>query len=245
MSTVLVIGESPAAARALAQRLGLSGVEAIPCAREWRLAVRCLTSNDVGLILLDVDASSESREFFNLMLDLSDKPLVTRGTNLATDQVVWYLDRGATDFVGSKMASEVLTAKIMAHLRGANNGSPAAGPIELGSLTIDLERYTVTRQGKPVSLTPLEFKLLRALAENAGRACSRQMLLDRVWGEDFRSCSHYLRLYIGYLRNKLEDNPRRPKVVLTEWGYGYRLAEPKRQSEKAKAAAPARLATSR
>ncbi len=78
-----------------------------------------------------------------------------------------------------------------------------------------------------ISLTPLEFRLLKELATNKGRPCRHKDLLKTVWGEDFTNCSHYLRLYVGYLRQKLEDNPRRPRMLLTEWGYGYRLVEPK------------------
>jgi two-component system KDP operon response regulator KdpE len=96
---------------------------------------------------------------------------------------------------------------------------------------IDLDRYAVTRAGEPIALTPIEFRLLRVLAENAGKACSHEMLLDSVWGPDFRDCAHYLRLYVGYLRQKLEDDPKRPRILATEWGYGYRLVAPQEPAQ--------------
>jgi two-component system KDP operon response regulator KdpE len=83
-----------------------------------------------------------------------------------------------------------------------------------------------------VSLTPIEFRLLSVLAENMGKACSRRMLLKAVWGDDFEDCSHYLRLYIGYLRRKIEPNHGSNQMIVTEWGYGYRLVESGRGAKR-------------
>lgn len=224
MNVVLVVGERPEQASALAERLGVLGLEAIPSAREWKLAVRCLTSHKVSLILLDVDRSRGSRRFFELLREVVDIPIIARGVSSA-EEAIWYLDNGAADYMPRTTPPTVLVAKIRTFLRGFQPET-AGGFIRLGDLVIDLDRYSVTRRGEPVALTPIEFRLLRVLAENAGRVCSHQMLLDRVWGEDFLDCSHYLRLYIGYLRQKLEDDPRRPQILLTEWGHGYRLVEP-------------------
>lgn len=225
MNVVLVVGERPEQASILAERLGVLGLEAIPSAKEWKLAVRCLTSHKVSLILLDVDGSKGSRRFFELLCEVTETPIVARGGVSSPDDAIWYLDNGATDYVTRTVPPQVLAAKIKLLMRGAQSEA-SAGVIRLGALTVDLDRYSVTRSGEPISLTPLEFRLLRVLAENAGKVCSHQLLLDRVWGEDFLDCSHYLRLYIGYLRQKLESDPRRPTILLTEWGYGYRLMAP-------------------
>jgi two-component system KDP operon response regulator KdpE len=225
VNIVLVVGERPEQASALAERLGVLGLEAIPSAREWKLAVRCLTSHQVSLILLDVDKNRGSRRFFELLREVVDIPIITRGSVSSADEAIWYLDNGAADYIPRTIPPTVLLAKIKTLLRGAQPES-TGGFIRLGDLLVDLDRYSVTRAGEAVALTPIEFRLLRVLAENAGKVCSHQMLLDRVWGEDFLDCSHYLRLYIGYLRQKLEEDPKRPKILLTEWGYGYRLVEP-------------------
>lgn len=225
MDIVLVIGERPEQAQALAQSLGLCGIETIPCARDWKLAVRSLTSNAVSLVLLDVDDSSDAIDLFRLLHDLTDVPMVARGTTSNREQQIWYLDNGAADYVSRITRPEILAAKLQSLLRTVRPASSGKGSITVGTLFIDLDNYSVSKEGTPVPLTPLEFRLLRVLAENPGRAISRRELLERVWGDDFRECSHYLRLYMAYLRNKLEDNPRRPKVLLTEWGYGYRLSE--------------------
>jgi two-component system KDP operon response regulator KdpE len=229
VNIVLVIGERPEQADALAQRLGILGVEAIPSARDWKLAVRCLTSHRVDLILLDVEDSDASRDFYELIRDLATVPVLARGSYASAEQVVWYLDHGAADYISRTVPTSVLVAKVTSLLRSPALAKPSAGALRVGELTIDLDRYVVTKGARQISLTPLEFRLLRVLAENRGKACSHKALLERVWGEDFQDCSHYLRLYIGYLRQKVEDNPRRPNLLLTEWGYGYRLVEPEPQ----------------
>jgi len=226
VNIVLVVGERPEQASSLAERLGILGVEAIPSAREWKLAVRCLTSHKVSLILLDVGDDAASREFFEFVREVSDIPIVARGSVALAEQAVWYLNNGAVDYVSRAIPATVLVAKINSLLQAASAGANT-GIVRLGELAIDLEHYSVTRSGKSVALTPIEFRLLRTLAENAGKACSHQVLLDRVWGQGFRDCSHYLRLYMGYLRQKLEVDPKRPKILLTEWGYGYRLVAEK------------------
>jgi two-component system KDP operon response regulator KdpE len=229
---VLVVGERPEQASSLAERLGILGIEAIPSAREWKLTVRCLTSHKVSLIVLDVGAEDESRQFFQAVREVTDIPIVARGSIAPSEPAVWYLNNGALDYVARTTPVAVLAAKIKSLVLAVSSGADAS-LIRRGDLVIDPARYSVTLAGEPIALTPIEFRLLRVLAENAGKACSHQTLLDRVWGEDFRYCSHYLRLYIGYLRQKLEASPARPKIIVTEWGYGYRLIEPIKQDKPA------------
>jgi len=243
VNVVLVVGEKPEQASLLAERLGILDLEAIPSAREWKLAVRCLTTHKVSLILLDVDKDGASRRFFELVREVTDTPIIARGHASSPDNAIWYLDNGAADYIPRTTPPAVLAAKIKSFLRSAQR-ERSDGFIRLGDLLIDLDRYSVTRSGEPIALTPIEFRLLRVMAENAGKACSHQFLLDRVWGEDFLDCSHYLRLYIGYLRQKLEEDPRRPQIVLTEWGYGYRLLAPTLSGAKNRLRAAFRIAAS-
>jgi two-component system KDP operon response regulator KdpE len=223
VNTVLVIGEGPEQARALSERLGLSGVDALPSVREWKLAVRSLTSYRVDAVLIDISPGAESREFFQLMAELTDVPIVVRASEPNADEAVWYLDHGAADYLPQLMSAGVLAAKVKSLSRTVAANAERV-PLVCGNIEIDLEERRVSRDGQEIALTPLEFRLLSALAENAGKPLKRRALLERVWGEDFQECSHYLRLYIGYLRQKLEADPRRPKIILTEWGHGYRLA---------------------
>jgi len=216
----------------MAERLGLLGFEAIPCARDWKLAVRCLTSHKTSLMLLDVEDNDASREFFSLVRELTDVPIIARGSVANSEQAIWYLNHGANDYVSRTMTPALLAAKVRLLLQDVAT-SAQAGCIRLGDLTIDVDRYRVSRAGQTIPLTPIEFRLLRVLAENAGKAISHKTLLERVWGREFRDCSHYLRLYMAYLRQKLEDDPKRPRFLLTEWGYGYRLVEAQAQQSAA------------
>ena len=243
MSEILVLGKGPTESNALAERLGLLGVEAIPCARDWKLAVRSLVAHDVSLILLDVDDSDDSLAFFELLTEVCDVPIIARGVMANTDNVVAYLESGAADFVGRATTGPVLVAKIQSLLRSVRSNGDIPASVRVGAVSIDLESRTVMKGTEEISLTPLEYRLFRELAANKGRACKHQDLLKTVWGEDFTNCSHYLRLYVGYLRQKLEDNPRRPRMLLTEWGYGYRLVEPKTASRRVRGRASLRLAS--
>jgi two-component system KDP operon response regulator KdpE len=143
------------------------------------------------------------------------------------DQMIWHLDHGAADYIPRSTPHQVVAAKIMSLLRTVTRGVPS---IHVGDLTIDIDGRVVRLAGVDISLTPIEFRLLGVLAENIGKACSRGMLLKAVWGDDFEHCSHYLRLYVGYLRQKIEPNPGSPRMIVTEWGYGYRLVAPAREA---------------
>ena len=227
MDIVLVIAERPEQAKARVERLGLHGVEAIPCVRDWALVRRSLTAHDISLVTINVDRSKASATFFELLKESVAVPLVAFGDRNDPEQMIWHLDHGAADYIPLSTPHQVVAAKIISLLRMATGGQPL---IHAGDLTIDISRRVVNLAGAKISLTPIEFRLLGVLAENMGKACSRRMLLKTVWGDGFEDSSHYLRLYIGYLRKKIEPELGSPRMIVTEWGYGYRLVAPKRQT---------------
>jgi two-component system KDP operon response regulator KdpE len=222
MYRVLVVGERPEDARALAFRLGLYGFESAPSASDLTLVLRSLFAFKPDALVLDVTGQRGGRQIFRLLEKVAPIPIFVLGDAAHPEDLVWYLEEGAVDYLAKPVSSALLSARVHAVLRRCQEAG--AGVISLGNLEIDLDRHQVRKAGKAVSLTPTEFRLLRVLAENAGRPCRHRFLLERVWGEDFKHCAHYLRLYIGYLRQKLEDDPRNPALLLTEWGVGYRLA---------------------
>src|SRR3990170_3864168 len=148
VNVVLVVGERPEQASVLAERLGVLGLETIPSAREWKLAVRCLTTHKVSLILLDVDRNRGSRRFFELVREVTDTPIIARGSASSPDDAIWYLDNGAADYIPRTTPPALLAAKIKSFLRSAQR-ERSDGFIRLGDLLIDLDRYSVTRSGEP------------------------------------------------------------------------------------------------
>jgi two-component system KDP operon response regulator KdpE len=229
MHRVLVVGERPEEAKALAFRLGLYGFEAAPSAGDVALALRSLISFQPEAVVLDLRSSA--RETFRLLERVAPIPIFVVGDGTG-DDLVWYLEGGAADFLPRPVSPVLLSARLNSVLRRLRDNGH--GVIAVGDLQIDLGRHQVRREDSLVPLTPTEFRLLQVLAENAGKACSHAYLLERVWGADFQHCSHYLRLYVGYLRQKLEVDPKNPVLFLTEWGVGYRLA-----AERSRVRAPA------
>lgn len=219
LSRVLVIGEGPRQADVLAAGLG---TEIATSGGQLTLALRAIFSFRPDLILLNSCGPDSPRELFGFVSEATEIPIVVLGSSDSKDDLLWYLDRGAVGYYSKETSDGVLSARIGAILRRLEE-SRARGVLRIGSLEVDSESHVVRKDSKPVQLTPIEFRMVQVLAENAGKPCDHAMLLERVWGEEFRSCLHYLRLYVGYLRQKIEDDPKCPRILLTDWGIGYRL----------------------
>lgn len=153
--------------------------------------------------------------------------LTARGEEM--DRVLG-LELGADDYIVKPFSFRELLARVHAALRRASYSQPAVEtpaaerPITLGSLAIDLRRHTVTRSGAPIALSPREYDLLVALVEADGAVLGRHDLLDQVWGEEWIGNPRTLDVHIRWLREKLESDPARPRLILTVRGAGYRLA---------------------
>lgn len=139
------------------------------------------------------------------------------------------LDTGADDYLTKPFGVAELMARARSALRRQRQAKAPegnSGVVRFGAVAVDLQAHAVTRDGCGVRLAPLEYKLLAALARNAGRVVSNPQLLREVWGQQSVNSPHYLRIYMGHLRRKLEDDPAQPKYLITETGVGYRLAVP-------------------
>jgi two-component system KDP operon response regulator KdpE len=222
---VLVVDDEPQIVRGLRVVLRNAGFR-VDSAGTKEEALDALSHRPPDAVLLDlvlpdgsgVDVCRQVREW-------SHVPIVVVSAVGDEREKVRALDAGADDYVTKPFGSQELAARLRAVLRRASdtNGEPA---IEIGDLVIDLADRRVRRGGEQIHLTPIEFDLLRMLAQNHGRLVTHRQLLQEVWGPSYGEETHYLRVHVAHIRGKLELDPARPRYIITEPGVGYRLVEP-------------------
>ena len=176
------------------------------------------------LILLDLGLPDlEGGKVLKTLRQWSQKPIIIISARSQEQDKVQALDAGADDYLTKPFGAEELLARIRVALRHANQTPTDSPVLQCGALKLDLERREVSLDGAPVRLTPLEYRLLEALAQRAGKVATHVQLLNEVWGPVGEGQTHYLRIYMGTLRRKLEPDPTRPRYLLTEPSIGYRL----------------------
>ena len=178
------------------------------------------------VIILDMNLPDlEGIEVLRRLREWTSTPVIILSVRDADRDKVAALDAGADDYLTKPFS----TAELLARLRVAQRHAqpaPEAPMLAFGDVQIDLTRRSVTRKGEPVKLTPTEYALLRLLAQHAGRVLTHRQILKEVWGPEYVGETHYLRVYFAQLRQKLEENPALPKLIVTEPGVGYRLIDP-------------------
>jgi len=154
----------------------------------------------------------------------SETPIIVLSARTQELDKVGALDAGADDYLSKPFGTAELIARIRAHLRRRQPGSSSTDHLfQFGDVKVDFAQRTVTKNNEEVHLSPIEYRLLSVLARNAGKVLTQRQLLHEVWGPNHSESSHYLRIYMGNLRQKLEAVPAQPKYFLTETGVGYRL----------------------
>ena len=181
------------------------------------------------LILLDVMLPDlDGFEVLRLIRENHDVPVIMLTAKTEEDDRVRGLELGADDYVTKPFSPRELVSRVRAVLR-RTEGREAQGVIEVDErLKIDFDRREVWVEGKLVKLRPTEYRLLYHLVQNAGWVVTHDQILAKVWGYEYRDEPHYVRLYVNYLREKLEKDPANPKYILTERGVGYRFVDYKR-----------------
>jgi two-component system KDP operon response regulator KdpE len=181
------------------------------------------------LVILDIMMPGmDGWEVCRRLRELSNVPIIMLTARSMKGDVVKGLESGADDYLTKPFSDTELDARIQAVLRRSNkNGrsNTRSAFYSNGHLSIDFDRRIVTVRGERVDLTPTEFKLLACLVRNEGRVLPHRYLLTEVWGLEYADDVDYVKLYIRYLRLKIEDNPSDPVYILTEWGVGYRFSE--------------------
>jgi two-component system KDP operon response regulator KdpE len=222
---VLVVDDEPQIVRGLRVVLRNAGYE-VDAAGTKQEALDALSHRPPDAVLLDlvlpdgsgVDVCREVREW-------SHVPIVVVSAVGDEREKVRALDAGADDYVTKPFGSQELAARLRAVLRRTADMSTESPAIEIGELVIDLADRRVRRGDEEIHLTPIEFDLLRVLAQNRGRLVTHRQLLQEVWGPTYGEETHYLRVHVAHIRRKIEPDPARPRYVVTEPGVGYRLID--------------------
>jgi two-component system KDP operon response regulator KdpE len=177
------------------------------------------------LVIIDLGLPDiEGLEVIRRLREWSRVPIIVLSARGQERDKVAALDAGADDYVSKPFAVGELQARLRVALRHAAAGDSGEPTVTVGDLRIDQVKRQITVAGKEVHLTPIEYRLLTTLARHSGRVMSQRQLLKDVWGPNQTEQAHYLRVYMGTLRRKLERDPARPRYLLTEPGVGYRLA---------------------
>jgi two-component system KDP operon response regulator KdpE len=221
---VLVVDDEPQILRALQLKLRTAGyaVETAATAEEalMKAAMRPPEAIILDLLLPDRSGTEVCRE----LRTWSRVPIVVLSAVGEEGEKIAALDAGADDYVTKPFSGDELLARVRAQLR---RSTPASRPVlEIGDLRVDLEKRLVTVHGEPVSLTPIEYDLLRLFARNEGKLLTHPTILREIWGPAYREESNYLHVYVSHLRRKIEPDPARPRYLLTQPGVGYRLVVP-------------------
>ena len=221
---VLVVDDEPQILRAVQMKLSGAGY-AVETAATAQEALMKAGMRPPAAIILDVllpdgrgtDLCRELRAWYSA-------PIVVLSAVGEEKEKVDALDAGADDYVTKPFSGDELLARLRAVLRRA--APSAERVITIGGLRIDLEKRLVTMDDQPVALTPIEYDLLRVLAQNEGKLLTHPALLREVWGPAFQEESNYLHVHVSHLRRKIEPDPARPRYLLNQAGVGYRIVDP-------------------
>jgi len=195
-------------------------------------AINKIRSNLPDLILLDVMMPDiDGFEVLRILRETSNIPVIMITAKGEEDDRVRGLELGADDYITKPFSPRELVSRVRAVLRRTEMTAGAShGLIEVDDrLKIDFDRREVWVEDKLVKLRPTEYRLLYHLVQNAGWVITHDQILAKVWGYEYRDEPHYVRLYINYLRKKLEEDPANPKYILTERGVGYRFVDFRRK----------------
>jgi two-component system KDP operon response regulator KdpE len=224
---VLVVEDETQMRRFLRTALAVQGYRVVE-AENAKDAIVAATTRSPELILLDLGLpDADGIDLTRKIREWSRTPIIVISARGREDDKVAALDAGADDYLTKPFSVNELLARIRVALRHAaasasEDGSPV---LEVGTLLVDQARREVTVDGREVHLTPIEYRLLLVLARNAGRVLTHRQILKEVWGPPYVNETHYLRVFMTQLRRKIEKDPSRPRLLVTEQGVGYRMRD--------------------
>ena len=221
---VLIIEDDPQTRRFLSASLNRRGWRAIE-AVDAKSGLALLNGEKPNLVILDLglpdmDGIAVTRR----IRQLSDLPILILSARSQEQNKIMALDAGADDYLTKPFGTGELHARLHALMRRVGRGNASLDIFETGQLRVDFSQHKVYVSNHEIRITPIEFRLLAILIRHAGVVVTHRQLLQEIWGPEHVQDQHYLRIYLGQLRHKLEVNPARPRYLLTEMGVGYRLA---------------------
>ena len=223
---VLVVEDEPQMRRFLRASLGAEGYRV----REaWTVSdgLREVAAEHPDVVLLDLGLpDGDGLDLLRRVREWSQVPVIVVSARGREEEKVAALDAGADDYLPKPFGTKELLARLRVALRHARSGTAPGEPVLVaGPLRLDLERREATVDGRAVRLTPIEWRLLALLARHAGKVLTHAQILREVWGPSAAAQTHYVRVFMAELRRKIEADPSRPRLLLTEPGVGYRLAD--------------------
>lgn len=224
---ILVVDDDEALAEMLQIVLRQEGFDPVLC-HTGQHALRAFHDAHPDLVLLDL--MLPGRDGVDVCRDIraeSGVPIIMLTAKSDTTDVVDGLEAGADDYVAKPFKTQELVARIKTRLRRRSAPEDGEGFISIGDLTISVTEHTVRRADEEITLTPLEFDLLLALARRPKQAFTRDILLEEVWGYRHASDTRLVNVHVQRLRSKVEKDPEKPEIVVTVRGIGYRAGEPK------------------
>ena len=220
---VLVIDDEPAIVKFVRANLMARGYQ-VTSAANGLDALEILGREKVDLIILDLMMPQlDGTEVCRSVRSWSQVPILILSARDEEDEKVKALDLGADDYLTKPFGVNELLARVRALLRRQDRGSNSRSQVTVGDLTINMLEHKVQLRGQDVKLTPTEYRLLHELAVNYGKVLTHTVLLKRIWGPDFEAESHYLRVFVGRLRHKIDSPDSAQSYIVTVPGVGYQL----------------------
>lgn len=223
-STIIVIEDEPNIRRFVRMALEAEGFRVFEADSIKRGLIETATRKP-DMVVLDLGLpDGNGVDFIRDLRTWSDIPVIVLSARTSEADKVEALDAGADDYLIKPFGAAELMARVRAQLRRRMQaGKEGSSIFEFGNMRADLARRTVERDGQPIHLTPIEYRLLTCLIASPDSVLTHRELLRNVWGPTHAEDSHYVRVYMGHLRKKIEDDPSQPRHILTEAGIGYRF----------------------
>lgn len=221
---ILIIEDELPIRRFLRASLGSEGYR-ITEAPTGTLGLQMATAQPPDLVILDLGLPDmDGQDVLQRLREWCTAPIIVLSARDQEVQKIKALDYGADDYITKPFGTGELLARMRTALRHAHRTGPEETAITTGDLRVDFAARVVKRRDEIIHLTPIEYKLLVTMLKQAGKVLTHRFLLREVWGPQDSQENHYLRVFVASLRRKLEDDPARPRYIVTEQGVGYRFA---------------------